>query len=184
VSSVNSAIDIWEPRRCDVLMPFVRNGPDLWEQGDRAHISRRCSMLQSRRAPNAIPRPVTKIISISSDASRSASSGDAVSRMQSRHIVSRKRWRRVRRKSPHTVNVVCPGPTDTGLAQDRDGVEKKVWTDGRVASRFAASGQHATLAGAGAIFASSDSDFVTGPGAEVRGGPTMAVTAGPVHDGI
>jgi len=117
-----------------------------------------------------------KIISISSDAARVGSSGEAVYSACKGGIISfSKTLARELARHRVTVNVICPGPTDTPLLRGmvEAGNEKLVAALTRAVpfGRLAAPEE---IAAAVAFFASSDADFITGQVLSVSGGLTMA----------
>jgi 2-hydroxycyclohexanecarboxyl-CoA dehydrogenase len=75
-----------------------------------------------------------------------------------------------------TVNVICPGPTDTALL---DGFKQGASNPDKLMEAFAKAiplgriGQASDLAGSIAFMASDDAGFVTGQVLSVSGGLTM-----------
>jgi 2-hydroxycyclohexanecarboxyl-CoA dehydrogenase len=117
-----------------------------------------------------------KIISISSDAARVGSSGEAVYSACKGGIISfSKTLARELARHRVTVNVICPGPTDTPLLRGmvEAGNEKLVAALTR-AIPFGRLAVPEEIAAAVAFFASSDADFITGQVLSVSGGLTMA----------
>ena len=105
----------------DVLMPFVESTPDFW---DKVIAINYRGMLNCCKAvaPRMQSRGSGKIISISSDAARVGSSGEAVYAGCKAAIIGFSKTLARELAANHiNVNVVCPGPTDTASAQDRDG---------------------------------------------------------------
>src|SRR5690606_39722820 len=111
------------------------------------------------------------------DAGRVGASGEAVDAACKGGLVAlSKTLAREHARHGITVNVVCPGPTDTALFADyREGAgnpEKlmEAFTRSIPLGRI---GQPEDLPGAIAFFASDDAAFVTGQVLSVSGGLTM-----------
>jgi 2-hydroxycyclohexanecarboxyl-CoA dehydrogenase len=158
----------------DILMPFVETTPDLWDKVIAINyrgVLNCCKAI----APRMQARDSGKIISISSDAGRVGSSGEAVYAGCKAAIIGfSKTLARELAASHINVNVVCPGPTDTALLKSAMAGREKVLDAMTRGIPFRRLGQPADLAGAVAFFASSDSDFITGQVLSVSGGLTMA----------
>ncbi len=158
----------------DVVLPFVESTPDLWDKVIAINFR---GMLNCCKAvaPRMQSRGAGKIVSISSDAARVGSSGEAVYAGCKAAIIGfSKTLARELAASHINVNVVCPGPTDTALLKNAMAGREKVLEAMARGIPFRRLGQPADLAGAVAFFASSDSDFVTGQVLSVSGGLTMA----------
>jgi 2-hydroxycyclohexanecarboxyl-CoA dehydrogenase len=158
----------------DVVLPFVESSPDLWDKVIAINFR---GMLNCCKAvaPRMQSRGAGKIVSISSDAARVGSSGEAVYAGCKAAIIGfSKTLARELAASHINVNVVCPGPTDTALLKNAMAGREKVLEAMARGIPFRRLGQPADLAGAVAFFASSDSDFVTGQVLSVSGGLTMA----------
>lgn len=118
-----------------------------------------------------------RIVNIASDAARVGSSGEAVYAACKGGLVSfSKTIAREHARDGITVNVVCPGVTDTPLfAEYKAGAgnpEKLVEAFTR-AIPLGRIGQPDDLPGAILFFASDDAAFVTGQVLSVSGGLTM-----------
>jgi len=158
----------------DVLMPFVETGPELW---DKVIAINYRGVLNCCRAvaPRMQSRGSGKIISISSDAARVGSTGEAVYAGCKAAIIGFSKTLARELAANHiNVNVVCPGPTDTALLKTAMAGREKVLESMARGIPFRRLGQPDDLAGAVAFFASSDSDFITGQVLSVSGGLTMA----------
>ena len=124
-----------------------------------------------------IARNAGKIISISSDAGRVGSTGEAVySACKAGVIGFSKTLARELARAKINVNVVCPGPTDTALLKQVTSGDKgaRIIEAMTRAVPFRRLGQPEEIANAVAFFASPDADFVTGQVLSVSGGLTMA----------
>jgi len=158
----------------DILMPFVETTPELWDKVISINyrgVLNCCKAI----APRMQARGSGKIISISSDAGRVGSSGEAVYAGCKAAIVGFSKTLARELAANHiNVNVVCPGPTDTALLKTAMAGREKVLDAMARGIPFRRLGQPNDLAGAVAFFASPDSDFVTGQVLSVSGGLTMA----------
>jgi 2-hydroxycyclohexanecarboxyl-CoA dehydrogenase len=119
-----------------------------------------------------------RIINISSDAARVGSSGEAVYSACKGGIISFSKTlaREVARKGI-TVNVVCPGPTDTPILRGFLGegeAGQKVYDALVRAIPMKRVGQPDDIPGIVAFLASDDAAFITGQVISVSGGLTMA----------
>jgi len=158
----------------DVLMPFVETTPDLWDKVIAINyrgVLNCCKAI----APRMQARGSGRIISISSDAGRVGSSGEAVYAGCKAAIIGFSKTLARELAANHiNVNVVCPGPTDTALLKTAMAGREKVLDAMARGIPFRRLGQPSDLAGAVAFFASPDSDFITGQVLSVSGGLTMA----------
>jgi 2-hydroxycyclohexanecarboxyl-CoA dehydrogenase len=158
----------------DVLKPFVETEPELWNKIIAINYLgplKCCRVI----APRMQSRGSGKIVSISSDAARVGSTGEAVYAGCKAAIIGfSKTLARELARYKINVNVVCPGPTDTALLKDAMAGREKVLESMARGIPFRRLGQPQDLAGAVAFFASSDSDFVTGQVLSVSGGLTMS----------
>jgi 2-hydroxycyclohexanecarboxyl-CoA dehydrogenase len=160
----------------DVFKPFTRTEPAQW---DRLIAINLTGALHMHHAvlPGMAARRKGRIVNISSDAARVGSSGEAVYAACKGGLVAfSKTIAREHARQGITVNVVCPGPTDTALfAEYREGAgnpEKlmEAFTRSIPLGRI---GQPDDLPGAVLFFASDDAAYVTGQVLSVSGGLTM-----------
>lgn len=160
----------------DKIEPFVESAPETWDKVIAINLRGPINFCHAI-APQMIERKQGKIISISSDAGRVGSTGEAVySACKAGIIGFSKTLARELARSQVTVNVVCPGPTDTALLQQVTSGERgaRVIEAMTRAVPFRRLGQPEEIANAVAFFASPDADFVTGQVLSVSGGLTMA----------
>ena len=158
----------------DKVEPFVDNSVETW---DRVIAINFRGTLNCCKAvvPLMQARGHGKIVTISSDAGRVGSMGEAVYAGCKAGLIgfSKTLAREVARNNIN-VNVVCPGPTDTALL--KSAMEGRPGVLDAMAKNIPMRrlGQPQDLAGAVAFFASSDSDYATGQVLSISGGLTMA----------
>ena len=160
----------------DRIEPFVESSPETWDKVIAINLRGPINLCHTV-APQMMERKQGKIISISSDAGRVGSTGEAVySACKAGIIGFSKTLARELARSQVNVNVVCPGPTDTALLQQVTAGERgaRVIEAMTRAVPFRRLGQPEEIANAVAFFASPDADFVTGQVLSVSGGLTMA----------
>ncbi|HSR56661.1 MAG TPA: 3-oxoacyl-ACP reductase family protein [Candidatus Binataceae bacterium] len=158
----------------DVVEPFVASAPETWDKVIAINFRGVLNCCKAI-APRMQTRKHGKIVSISSDAARVGSTGEAVYAGCKAAIIGfSKTLARELARDGISVNVVCPGPTETALLRNamagRPGVLDAM-AKGIPMRRL---GQPDDLAGAVAFFASPDSDYATGQVLSVSGGLTMA----------
>ncbi len=160
----------------DVFKPFTKTEPAQW---DRLIAINLTGALHLHHAvlPGMVARKRGRIVNIASDAARVGSSGEAVYAACKGGLVSfSKTIAREHARHGITVNVVCPGPTDTALfAEYKEGAgnpEKlmEAFTRSIPLGRI---GQPDDLPGAIVFFASDDAAYITGQVLSVSGGLTM-----------
>ena len=161
----------------DVFRPFARTEPAQW---DRLIAINLTGALHMHHAvlPGMVARKAGRIVNIASDAARVGSSGEAVYAACKGGLVSfTKAIAREHARHGITVNVVCPGPTDTALFAD---YKEGAGNPDKLVEAFIRSiplgriAQPDDLPGAILFFASDDAAFVTGQVLSVSGGLTMA----------
>ncbi len=161
----------------DLFKPFTTTSPEDWEQLIAINL---VGALHLHHAvlPSMAERQYGRIINIASDAARIGSSGEAVYAACKGGLVAfSKTIAREHARHQITVNVVCPGPTDTALlASVTDGAAnpEKLREAFRRSIPLGRLGSPDDLPGAVLFFASDDASFVTGQVLSVSGGLTMA----------
>jgi 2-hydroxycyclohexanecarboxyl-CoA dehydrogenase len=161
----------------DLFKPFTKTEPSQWERLIAINL---VGALHMHHAvlPGMVARHAGRIVNIASDAARVGSSGEAVYAACKGGLVAlSKTLAREHARHGITVNVVCPGPTDTALFED---FKQGAGNPEKLVEAFTRSiplgriGQPDDLPGAIAFFASDDAAFVTGQVLSVSGGLTMA----------
>ena len=160
----------------DVFKPFTKTEPAQWDKLIAINLTGALHMHHAV-LPGMAARKKGRIVNISSDAARVGSSGEAVYAACKGGLVAfSKTIAREHARHGITVNVVCPGPTDTALFADyKEGAGNpenllEAFTRSIPLGRI---GQPDDLPGAVLFFASSDAAFVTGQVLSVSGGLTM-----------
>ena len=161
----------------DVFRPFTKTEPAQW---DRLIAVNLVGALHMHHAvlPGMAARKSGRIVNVASDAARVGSSGEAVYAACKGGLVAfSKTIAREHARHGITVNVVCPGPTDTALFAD---YKAGAGNPEKLVEAFTRSiplgriGQPEDLPGAILFFASDDAAYVTGQVLSVSGGLTMA----------
>jgi 2-hydroxycyclohexanecarboxyl-CoA dehydrogenase len=160
----------------DVFKPFTKTEPAQWDKLIAINL---VGALHMHHAvlPGMTARKKGRIVNISSDAARVGSSGEAVYAACKGGLVAfSKTIAREHARHGITVNVVCPGPTDTALFED---YKQGAGNPDKLVEAFTRSiplgriGQPEDLPGAILFFASDDAAYVTGQVISVSGGLTM-----------
>ena len=160
----------------DVFKAFTKTVPAEWEKLIAINLTGALHMHHAV-LPGMAARKRGRIVNISSDAARVGSSGEAVYAACKGGLVAfSKTIAREHARHGITVNVVCPGPTDTALFADYKegaGNPEKLMEAFTRAIPLGRIGQPEDLVGAIAFFASDDASYVTGQVISVSGGLTM-----------
>jgi 2-hydroxycyclohexanecarboxyl-CoA dehydrogenase len=157
----------------DKVEPFVDNTPETWDRVIAINFRGPLNCCKAV-APRMQSRASGKIVSISSDAARVGSTGEAVYAGCKAGIIGfSKTLARELARYKINVNVVCPGPTETQLLHDAMAGRQGVLDAMARSIPFRRLGKAEDLAGAVAFLASPDADFVTGQVLSVSGGLTM-----------
>ncbi len=161
----------------DVFRAFTKTEPAQW---DRLIAINLLGALHMHHAvlPGMVARRAGRIVNIASDAARVGSSGEAVYAACKGGLVAfSKTIAREHARHGITVNVVCPGPTQTALFEDYKlgaGDPEKLVEAFTRSIPLGRIGQPDDLPGAILFFASDDAAYVTGQVLSVSGGLTMA----------
>ena len=160
----------------DVFRPFVKTEPAQWERLIAINLTGALHMHHAV-LPGMVARKRGRIVNIASDAARVGSSGEAVYAACKGGLVSfSKTIAREHARHGITVNVVCPGPTETALFED---YKQGAGNPDKLVEAFTRSiplgriGQPDDLPGAVLFFAGDDAAFITGQVLSVSGGLTM-----------
>lgn len=161
----------------DKLEPFLESEEETWDKIIAVNFK---SVLYVCKAalPRMVERNTGKVISIASDAGRAGSMGEAVYAGTKGAIIAfSKTLAREMARHRITVNVVCPGLTETPLLQ---GIRAQSPKTERVIEAVTRAiplgrvGRPEDVAGAVVYLASPAADYVTGQTLSVSGGLTMA----------
>jgi len=160
----------------DIFKPFTKTVPAEWDQLIAINLTGALHMHHAV-LPGMVARGGGRIVNIASDAARGGSSGEAVYAACKGGLVAlSKTLAREHARHNITVNVVCPGPTDTALlAGFAEGAAnpEKLMDAFKKAIPLGRLGQPNDLAGAIVFFGSDDAAFITGQVISVSGGLTM-----------
>ncbi len=160
----------------DVFKPFVKSAPAEWEKLIAINL---IGALHMHHAvlPGMMERKYGRIVNVASDAARVGSSGEAVyAACKGGLLALSKTLAREHARHGITVNVICPGPTDTALLA---GVAEGAANPAKLIEAFTRAiplgrlGQPEDLARAIVFFGSDDASFITGQVLSVSGGLTM-----------
>lgn len=161
----------------DRFQNFVDSRPEEWQA--LLDINLRGPLnLHHLVVPGMLARSRGRVVNISSDAARVGSSGESVYAACKGGIISFSKTlaREVARKGV-TVNVVCPGPTDTPILRGFLGegeAGQKVYDALVRAIPMKRVGQPGDIPGIVVFLASDEASFITGQVISVSGGLTMS----------
>ena len=160
----------------DVFKPFVKTVPTEWDKLIAINLTGALHMHHAV-LPGMSERKSGRIVNIASDAARGGSSGEAVySACKGGLVALSKTLAREHARPNITINVVCPGPTDTALLA---GVAEGARDPAKLIEAFRSAipmgrlGQPDDLASAIVFFGSDEASFITGQVVSVSGGLTM-----------
>jgi 2-hydroxycyclohexanecarboxyl-CoA dehydrogenase len=161
----------------DRMIPFIDTTPDFWDKVIDINYKGVLNCVYAV-IHDMIEKNSGKIINISSDAARVGSSGEAVYAGAKGAVISfSKSLAREVARNQITVNVICPGPTDTPLTrqmQVESEFAQKILSRMDKVIPLKRTGTPEEIAAAVVFFASKEADFITGQTLSVSGGLTMA----------
>ena len=160
----------------DVFTPFLKSGPDFWTKIIDINLRSVLNVTHPVLA-SMVTRRSGKIVSLASDAARGGSSGESVYAACKAGIIAfSKTLAREHARHGISVNVVCPGVTETAMLEafmEEVGDKEKLRQAFARAVPMGRLGQPEDLPGAIVFFASDDANFITGQVLSVSGGLTM-----------
>lgn len=160
----------------DRMALFLDSDEEMWDKAISINFK---GVLYTCKAalPHMVARGSGKVVNIASDAGRVGSSGEAVySATKGAVIAFSKALAREMARHRITVNVVCPGLTETPLLQglrDQSPKMEKILEAVTRATPLGRTAQPEEIAGAVVFLASPEADFITGQTLSVSGGLTM-----------
>jgi 2-hydroxycyclohexanecarboxyl-CoA dehydrogenase len=161
----------------DRFQNFIDTRPEEWEALLDINLRGPLNM-HHIVVPQMMKKGGGRVINISSDAARVGSSGESVySACKGGIIAFSKTLARELARNSITVNVVCPGPTDTPILRGFLGegeAGQKVYDALVRAIPMKRVGQPGDIPGLVAFLASDEAGFITGQVISVSGGLTMA----------
>jgi 2-hydroxycyclohexanecarboxyl-CoA dehydrogenase len=161
----------------DIFRPFLSTTPEEWRKLVSINLIGAFN-LHHVVLPGMVARRGGRVVTIASDAARVGSSGEAVYAACKAGLVGlTKTLAREHARDNITLNVVCPGPTETALFGDflaAAGNPDKLKEAFRRSVPLGRLGAAEDLPGAILFFASDDAAFITGQVLSVSGGLTMA----------
>jgi 2-hydroxycyclohexanecarboxyl-CoA dehydrogenase len=158
----------------DVAGAFVDSDPAGWDRIIRINLY---GVLNTCRVvlPVMVEQGGGSVVNMGSDAGRVGSSGEAVySAAKGGIIAFSKTLAREHARHGITVNVVCPGPTDTPLFASLGGDNPRLRESLTRAIPLRRLAQPDDVAAAVAFFASPEAGYITGQTVSVSGGLTMS----------
>ncbi len=161
----------------DMFRLFKDSTPEEWQKLIAINLVGALNMHHAV-LPGMLARKHGRIINIASDAARVGSTGEAVYAACKAGLLGfSKTLAREHARHGITVNVVCPGPTQTALFagyKEGAGNPEKLDEAFRRAVPMGRIGDPEDLPGAILFFASDDAGYITGQVLSVSGGLTMA----------
>lgn len=161
----------------DRMIPFVETTPEFWDKVIDINYKGVLNCVYAV-IHDMIERNSGKIISIGSDAARVGSTGESVYAGAKGAVISfSKSLAREVARNQITVNVVCPGPTDTPMTrqmQEESDFAKKILSKMDKVIPLKRTGSPEDVASAVVFLASKEADFITGQTLSVSGGLTMS----------
>ncbi len=156
----------------DIIEPFTKNTPEFWDKVIAINLKGPIFCIRAV-LDSMMAKKYGKIVSISSDAGRVGSSGEAVySACKGGIVAFTKTIAREMASYRINVNCVCPGPTDTPMLAEvtKGETGAKIIEAMTRAVPFRRLGQPEDLAGPVAFLASDEAEYITGQTISVNGG--------------
>lgn len=160
----------------DRMQPFLESDEETWDKIVGINFKGALYVLKAA-LPHMVARGGGRVVSIASDAGRVGSSNEAVyAGTKGALIAFSKTLARELARHAITVNVVCPGITETallqGLREESPKNAKVIEAIGR-AIPLGRTGQPEDIAAAVAFLVSPEASYITGQTLSVSGGLTM-----------
>ncbi len=160
----------------DTFKPFLDTDPAYWDKIIAINLKGAIHTLHAV-LPGMAQRGQGRVVNVASDAARVGSSGESIySACKAGLVGLSKTLAREHARQGITFNVVCPGPTETGLLASLladAGNPEKLSEAFRRAVPMGRLGQPDDLPGAITFLASDDASYITGQVISVSGGLTM-----------
>jgi 2-hydroxycyclohexanecarboxyl-CoA dehydrogenase len=157
----------------DKAEPFLQSTEETWEKVIAINLKGAITCAKAV-LPGMVQRGGGRVVSISSDAARVGSTGEAVYSAAKAGIIGfSKTIAREMARHQINVNVVCPGPTETPLFSEIAAGNPRLADALKRAIPFGRLAQPEEIAAAVAFLASDDARFITGQTISVSGGLTM-----------
>jgi 2-hydroxycyclohexanecarboxyl-CoA dehydrogenase len=158
----------------DKIAPFLQTDIDLWDRIIDINLKGPLNCTKAILG-GMVERQGGRVVNIASDAGRVGSSGESVYSACKGGIIAFTKTvaREVARKGV-TLNVICPGPTDTPLFAEVSEGNERLGEALKKAIPLGRLGQPEDIASAVAFLASDDASFITGQTLSVSGGLTMS----------
>ena len=158
----------------DTIERFLDSKPETWDRLLSVNLKGTIAMCHAV-VPGMVERRTGRVVNIASDAGRVGSSGEVVySGTKGGVIAFSKALAREVARDSITVNVVCPGPTDTALLDQVAAASQKLYDSIARSVPLRRIAVPDDIAPAVAFFASDDAAYITGQTLSVSGGLTMA----------
>jgi 2-hydroxycyclohexanecarboxyl-CoA dehydrogenase len=161
----------------DIFRPFLKTTPEEWQRLIAINLVGALN-LHAAVLPEMAARKFGRIVNVASDAARVGSSGEAVYAACKAGLIGlTKTLAREHARDQITLNVVCPGPTETpllGEVLNAASNPEKLQEAFRRSVPLGRLGTPEDLPGAILFFSSGDASFITGQVLSVSGGLTMA----------
>ena len=158
----------------DKVEPFLETAPELWQKVVAINLYGPVNMCHVV-LPGMVERGGGKVVSLSSDAGRVGSSGEAIYAACKGGIIAfTKAVARELARKGVILNVVSPGPTDTPLYKETQTDANPKMSEALIrAIPMRRLGQPEDHAGAVALLCSDEASYITGQVISISGGLTM-----------